>query len=388
MELEKASLETDEIEELTQDDEAYIADRIQSNNILDAIESEAEPQYGETTTWENGKGTWIPDEYFRLFNIYIKGIAKEPLLTPAEEKRISAMIKGCKYGSRRIRASIRKLSNENNSKERKDAHLDGLTNAPLKPTEKLKAIMKTYSDMERGLRERFIKSNLRLVVSIAKNYTGHGLPYSDLIQEGNIGLIKALDKFDYSKGYRFSTYAYWWITQAITRALMEKSRTIKVPLHILEQSYKIYKISSMLQKQMERSPLPEEIAEEAGISVEHLKKVSITKEDITYLDSPVKSSGEATLIEFIPDEKSPSQHSVIENISLTERLREALSHLNPREESIIKMRYGIGYKNQYTLDEVGKKFKLTRERIRQIEKQTLRQLAKSKSAELLRSYLE
>ncbi|HSE83406.1 MAG TPA: RNA polymerase sigma factor RpoD/SigA [Thermodesulfobacteriota bacterium] len=388
MELEKANLETDEIEELTHEDAVHIAAPNQSNNILDSIESGIEPQYGEITAGENGKGTWISDEYFRLFNVYIKRIAEEPLLTPAEERRISAMIKRCKSCLKKARASLRKLSKGGNGKVREGAHQGKITNDPLRQIEKLKALVKLYSDMERGLRERFIKSNLRLVVSIAKNYTGHGLPYSDLIQEGNIGLMKALEKFDYSKGNKFSTYAYWWITQAISRALMEKSRTIKVPVYILEQSYKIYKISSILQKQTERKPLPEEIAEKARISVERLKRVQITKEDVVYLDSPVSGSRETTLIEFVSDEKSPSQYSVIENVSLTERLREALSRLGPREESIIRMRYGIGYKNPYTLDEVGKKFKLTRERIRQIEKQTLKELAESDSAEVLRSLLE
>ncbi|HEX3033732.1 MAG TPA: sigma-70 family RNA polymerase sigma factor [Thermodesulfobacteriota bacterium] len=388
MELEKASLERDEIEELTQDDEAYIAAQTQSNNMLDAIEPEAEPQYGEITTWENGKGTWIPDEHFRLFNIYIKGIAKEPLLKPTEEKRISAMIKKCESGSRKVRASLRKLSKENNSKEGEGIHQDEITNDSLKQIKKLKALTKVYSDMEGRLRERFIKSNLRLVVSIAKNYSGYGLPYADLIQEGNIGLIKALDKFDYSKGYRFSTYAYWWITQAISRALMEKSRAIKVPAYILEQSRKVYRASSMLQNQTGRKPLPEEIAEEARISVEYVKRILKTREDVTYLDSPVTRRGEATLLDFVPDEKSPSQYSVIESASLTEMIKEALSRLSPRQESIIKMRFGIGYKGAYTLDEVGKKFKLTRERIRQIEKEAIKQLAKSKSAEFLRSLLE
>jgi RNA polymerase primary sigma factor len=390
MELEKMSLETDEIEELTQDDGAYIAAQNQSNNMLDAIESEAEPQYGETTAWDNEKGAWVPDEYFGLFNIYIKGIAKEPLLKPAEEKRVSAMIKRCKSGSKKVRASIRKLSKGNNGKGRDGSRQDGLTNDSLKQMKKLKALMKKYSDMERGLRERFIKSNLRLVVSIAKNYAGYGLPYSDLIQEGNIGLIKALDRFNHSKGYRFSTYAYWWITQAISRALMEKSRTIKVPVYILEQSSKIYKISSMLQKQMERRPLPEEIAEEAGASVENVKWI-LHAEKIKnpfLLDSDVPHGNGVTFLDLVPDENSPLPDSIMSRSTIKKLMREFLSLLTSREEEIVKMRFGIGYESTHTLDEIGEKLNLTRERIRQIEKEALKKLAESEKKEILKSFLE
>lgn len=235
--------------------------------------------------------------------------------------------------------------------------------------------------------EHLIKANTRLVVSIAKRYIGRGMPFLDLIQEGNLGLIKAVDKFDYQRGFRFSTYATWWIRQSITRSIADQSRTIRIPVHMIDRIRELYRVSHQLEQTLGRKPLAKEIAAEMNISASKVQWMTRVSWLPLSLESPVGDEEESELGMFVEDEVTPSPMEVTYQSMMREKLDEVLATLSPREARILRMRFGLDGGKAYTLEEVGLKFGLTRERIRQIEGKALRQLRHPHKARQLKDYL-
>ena len=363
---------------------------VDSNVEYESIEGFDQTEYKDVGELSKG---------LRLMNQYFKEVGCEILLSHKEEVEIAAKINICERKATDIQSIIEKhyeiKLNSMNKMGNKDfnnsvdcdsvADKSGSNGRSLKTLHK---IYKAYSNRAIQLRNLFVKANLRLVASVAKKYIGRGVPFMDLLQEGNLGLITAVERFDYKKGYRFSTYACWWIFQAMTRATFNQSRTVKVPTYILERSGQVKEVRLRLWEKLGREPILEEIAREVDMPVKALNRVLLCNEKVVCLDSPIKDGERITLMEIFRDQNCHPPDSLITASLVPGSVEKALMILDCREREILKMRFGIGYESNYTLEEIGKMFDLTKERVRQLERNAIKKIKRSKVAQALKSLIE
>lgn len=307
--------------------------------------------------------------------MYLKEIGKVPLLSADEEIELAQKMEAGSVAVEKIPLLKERLAETGEEQEKEEIQAE------------IKALQ---LDVDRGsdAKKRLAEANLRLVVSIAKRYVGRGMLFLDLIQEGNLGLIKAVEKFDYRKGYKFSTYATWWIRQAITRAIADQARTIRIPVHMVETINKLIRVSRQLLQELGREPTPEEIAEEMKMPVEHVREILKISQEPVSLETPIGEEEDSHLGDFIKDDNVPVPADAATFTLLKEQLEEVLGTLTEREQKVLTLRFGLEDGRARTLEEVGKEFNVTRERIRQIEAKALRKLRHPSRSRKLKDYLE
>ena len=307
--------------------------------------------------------------------MYLKEIGKVPLLSADEEIELAQKMEAGSVAVEKIPLLKERLAETGDEQEKEEIQAE------------IKALQ---LDVDRGsdAKKRLAEANLRLVVSIAKRYVGRGMLFLDLIQEGNLGLIKAVEKFDYRKGYKFSTYATWWIRQAITRAIADQARTIRIPVHMVETINKLIRVSRQLLQELGREPTPEEIAEEMKMPVERVREILKISQEPVSLETPIGEEEDSHLDDFIKDDNVPVPADAATFTLLKEQLEEVLGTLTEREQKVLTLRFGLEDGRARTLEEVGKEFNVTRERIRQIEAKALRKLRHPSRSRKLKDYLE
>lgn len=307
--------------------------------------------------------------------MYLKEIGKVPLLSADEEIELAQKMEAGSVAVEKIPLLKERLAETGDEQEKEEIQAE------------IKALQ---LDVDRGsdAKKRLAEANLRLVVSIAKRYVGRGMLFLDLIQEGNLGLLKAVEKFDYRKGYKFSTYATWWIRQAITRAIADQARTIRIPVHMVETINKLIRVSRQLLQELGREPTPEEIAEEMKMPVERVREILKISQEPVSLETPIGEEEDSHLGDFIKDDNVPVPADAATFTLLKEQLEEVLGTLTEREQKVLTLRFGLEDGRARTLEEVGKEFNVTRERIRQIEAKALRKLRHPSRSRKLKDYLE
>ena len=369
--LDDMDLDSDQMEQIYDSLDALSIDIGAEEDILPELPDDIEPPIEEITDIEEEELV-DPNTLVDSFSIddpvrmYLKEIGKVPLLSPDEEIELAQA-----------------MSAGNAARDRLAALKGQEDTIPAEELEDLKAKRKAGEKAKQKLAE----ANLRLVVSIAKRYVGRGMLFLDLIQEGNLGLIKAVEKFDYTKGYKFSTYATWWIRQAITRAIADQARTIRIPVHMVETINKVIRVSRQLLQELGHDPSPEEIADEMGMPVEKVREILKIAQEPVSLETPIGEEEDSHLGDFIPDEGASEPSEAASFTLLKEQLVDVLSTLTPREEKVLKLRFGIEDGRSRTLEEVGKEFNVTRERIRQIEAKALRKLRHPSRSKKLKDFL-